>query len=320
MYPVGEQNDEHLPIRVDPQRGAREAGVAEGALRHVLPAAGPAVAGIPAQGAMAGRPLGEERNRRVGHNAHAVVDAAIQQHLGKHRQVFGGAEQPRVAGHPAKGVGILIMDLAPQRVAARRGDFGRSRPYRRHRVGTEMGVRHAELGEHAPLEERVERLAAGRFRHEAQQVGPEVGILVATAGRALDRRGQHGRTRGGRGLRDTPEFTASRETGTVREQMTHRHLIAPPAGKVREVPRHGGVEIHLARIEQHHDGCGGRHDLGERRQIVKALPRRHASTPAPIEGAESARQHRVALPPNHDRGTRIPSRIDPALHHAIDGG
>ena len=269
---------------------------------------------------MAGRPLGEERDRRIGYDSHAVVHAAIQQHLREHRQVFGGAEQSRVTGYATKGIGIFVMHLATQRVAARRGNLGWCRPCRRHGVRTVMGVRHAELGEHAALEECVERLAAGRFRHEAQQVGPEVGILVATAGRALDRRGQHGRTRFGRGLRDTPELTSSRETGAMREQMTDRHLIAQPAGKVREVPRHGGVEIDLARIVQHHDRRGGRHDLRERREVVNAFLRRHPGPPRPIERTEAARQDRVALPAHHHRRARIPARIDPTLDHAIDRG
>ena len=269
---------------------------------------------------MASRPFGEERDRRIGHDANAVVDAAIEQHLREHGEVFGGAEQSRVTGYATEGIGIFVMHLAAQRIAARRRDFRWRDPYRRHRVRTEMGVRHAELGEHTALEECVERPAAGRFCHEAEQVGPEVGVLVAVAGRALDRRGQHGRTRFGRGLRDTPELTAGRETGAMREQMTDRHLIAQPAGKVREIPRHGGVDIDLPRIVEHHDRRGGRHDLRERRQVVNAFLRRHPGPPRPIERTEAARQHRVALPTNHDRRARVPARIDPALDHAINRG
>ena len=320
MHPIGQQNDEHLPVGIDPERGPRESGVAEGALRHVLAAPRPTVAGVPSQGTMASRPLGEQRHRRIGHHPHAVVHAAVEQHLGEHRQVLGRAEQPRMPGHAPKRVGVLVVDLATQRVATGGGDFGRGDPHRRHRLGSEMRVRHAQLGEHAPREERIERLAAGGLRDEAQQVGTKIGILVAATRRALDWRGQHGRPRLGRGLRDPPEFTSSREAGTVREQMTHRDQVAQPAGEVGKVPRHRGVEVHPARVIQHHDGGRGCHHLRERRQIIDALAGRDRHAPRPIERAEAAGPDRVALPANHHGGTRIPARIDPALDHPIDRG
>ena len=159
---------------------------------------------------MAGGALGEEGDRAVGDNAHAIVPPPFQEHLRKHGEIGRGAEQPRVPSHPTQRPGVLVVDFTAQRVAARRGDFRGRRPedvFQRHAV---MRVPHPQLGKYFPLEKDIKRLTTHRFGHEAQQVGAKVGILVAVAGGALNGRRQHGGACVGRRLRHAPQFAPGR--------------------------------------------------------------------------------------------------------------
>src|SRR4029453_6325369 len=105
---------------------------------------------------------------------------------------------------------VLSMHLAPERIAAGRGDLGR-RDSIGERVGwAEERVVHPERLEHPFMEEGGERLARDRLDHEGEDVRAEVGVDVALTGLALEIRREHPGAgfirRGG----DTPELPPGR--------------------------------------------------------------------------------------------------------------
>jgi hypothetical protein len=114
---VSEQDDEKLALGIEPDRGAGETGVAEGTggeersgggIAHRRP-------GVPAEGAAGlghARQAGELLDRPPRDDPPVLENTAVQDRLGKPRQVAGGAEQPRVWSHAAEGGGVLVVHLA----------------------------------------------------------------------------------------------------------------------------------------------------------------------------------------------------------------
>ena len=123
---------------------------------------------VPSQRARSRGAVGKERHGGVGDDAHVVVDAAVQHHLGEDGEVGGGGEESRVTGDAAKREGVLVVHLALERIAARRGDFG-GRDAVPHRVGREEErVVHPERLEDALGEEDVEAKAGDRLDDPAR--------------------------------------------------------------------------------------------------------------------------------------------------------
>ncbi len=112
---VGEECDEELAVRVDPDAGAGEAGVAEAVWRKIM-AAGAAFGGDgPAEGARATRKLlrrGELRDGGAPQNAVMCVDSAVEQHLAKRGDIRRGAEESGVTGDAADGEGVFVVHFA----------------------------------------------------------------------------------------------------------------------------------------------------------------------------------------------------------------
>jgi hypothetical protein len=119
VYPVGQQHGDGAAYRVGDQRGAGEAGVAEG------PAAGepshvPALVELDAEavrGTRAEPAVAVDQHRRDRRRAQHII-AAGEQRLGKPADVGGGAEQPGVARDTAEVVRLLVVHLAANHATA----------------------------------------------------------------------------------------------------------------------------------------------------------------------------------------------------------
>jgi hypothetical protein len=115
MHGIGEQNCEQAALRVNPQTGPGEAGVAvRGAGDARADRAPVAVGSLPAEtppkGQVVGAGLGHRRDDlRVKNTAPGYL-AAREQRLPESGKVSRRAEQTRMAGYPAEYFGILVMD------------------------------------------------------------------------------------------------------------------------------------------------------------------------------------------------------------------
>jgi hypothetical protein len=231
-----------------------------------------------------------------------------------------GAEQPRVAGDAAQRVGVLVVDLAAQRIPARRRDL-RRRDARAERIGRpEEGVVHPERAEDALVEEDVERRPGDRLDDEAEQVGAEVGVDVARSGDGdevgLDRVAP--RLLGAEG--DAPEVAPRREPRAMREELADRHRVLPAAGELGDVEADVRVEVETPLVEEDHRGRRRADDLRQRGQVVDRRRRIHrVAAGRPVETAEAPLPDRLPLAPDDDDGARIAPRPDAARDDAVDG-
>src|SRR5687767_576292 len=125
MHAVGQQDNERVVVRVDPERRPGVTRVAEGffLLKALAARAGgvarvdvEAVAaavfrlGVLRVGEAAG--FGHFRDGRFRQDAYAVEFALVEDHAAEACDVAGGAEQARVSGDAAEGVGARVVDLA----------------------------------------------------------------------------------------------------------------------------------------------------------------------------------------------------------------
>jgi hypothetical protein len=320
VHAVREQDDEHLPLRIDPQRRAGVAGVPVRRAAQVLSRAAVAVRRVPAECARARRPRREEPHGRIADDANAAELAAVQQHLREDGEVLRRAEETGVPGDAAEGVGVLVVHLAAQRVAARRHHFRRRDPRDERVRGTEEGVLHAERAEDALVEEDVERRARDRLDDEAQEIGAEVGVDVARPGDV----GEFGSDRVAARLlgavRDAPEIAPRRESRAVREELPDRHRVLPPAGELGDVVADVGVEVQQPLVEEDHRGRRRADDLRERGEIVDRRRRiDRGARRRPVEMPEAALPDRLPLAP-HDHGRAgIAALPDAARDDPVDG-
>src|SRR5690625_6193801 len=121
--PIGEQDDEEVTFRVDPDTGAGESGMAEGTRREVVTRARSPSGCVPPEcTAGATGPPGREASDRLGSEEApalprlgVVVESTATDHLGEDREVTGGGEEPCVASDTAYEIGSLIIDDRVQR-------------------------------------------------------------------------------------------------------------------------------------------------------------------------------------------------------------
>jgi len=95
VHAIRQQHHKQLPVRIDPDRSAGKSGMPEAVRRKIMPARAALGRHRPAQRP---RPAGkllrrrELRNRRAPQNSLMRVNAAVQQHLAKRRQIRRRAE------------------------------------------------------------------------------------------------------------------------------------------------------------------------------------------------------------------------------------
>ena len=116
-----------------------------------------------------------------------------------------------MAGDSAERVGVLIMDLASQRIAARRGDFGRGDAVFQRVGGPVHRLVHAERLEDSSGQELVERFAGDDFDQQSQNVGSKIGVDVLGTRTPFQRSAQDQSASLERGLGDAPYVASSRQ-------------------------------------------------------------------------------------------------------------
>src|SRR6267154_6197439 len=87
---VGQQDDEELAVRVNPDRRAGKSKVSKAAWRKISAARRIRRGRHPSERVRIAREhlwSGELRNRRASKQAVVAVDAAVQKHLAKHREI-----------------------------------------------------------------------------------------------------------------------------------------------------------------------------------------------------------------------------------------
>ena len=124
VHAVGEQDDEHLALGVDPERGAGIAYMSVRAVAQILARAALAGRDLPSECAMIRDRCDELAHRLLAHEPRAVVLAAVEHHLREHGQVGRRTEQPGMARHATECERGFVGDLATHGVAAGRGHLG----------------------------------------------------------------------------------------------------------------------------------------------------------------------------------------------------
>ena len=250
--------------------------------------------------------VAEQRDGGVGDDARAVVLAAVEHHLREHGEVGRGAEQPGVAGDAAERVGVLVVHFAAaaDSRAAELISVGAMRA--RSESAGRKNVSVMPSGVHT---RSCRNWSSGSpdagLDDEAEHVGAEVGVLVAPAGLAAERRRDDRGARFFGRVRDAPEVAAGGQSRAVLEQHADGDAILVAAGELGHVLRDGVVEVDLALVEQDHDRGRGADDLGQRREIVdRAIGGDRRARLFPAEPAEALLPDGGAATSDDDRGAR----------------
>ena len=117
-----------------------------------------------------------------------------------------------MAGDATQGVGVFVVDLAPQRIAAGRCYFGRCDAVAERIRWPEHCLVHPQRLKHPAVEELVERLTGDDFHQQTKDVSPQVRIDVLGARTAFERRAQDQRPGLERGLGNAPYVASSRQS------------------------------------------------------------------------------------------------------------
>ena len=318
---VGQDDDGRLARRVDPDRRAGEAGVAEAlALREQL-AAGRAVARVhvPAAGPLAagdGTGRRHEPHAERAQDALAVQLAAVQEHAGVAGQVVGGAEQAGVAGDPAQRRRPRVVDLADEPVAVPLGRRGRPRLERVR--GPEAGVAHAERLEDVGPGELVERLAADPLDQLAEDDEAHVAVAEPRPRLRLELESGHLLEAGGLAVLVVGQGVVRDQPARVREQVLDRHLALAVGREVRPVGRDLLGQPQLALLDQDERRRGSGDRLGERRHVEDGVGRhRHLVR---VERAVAVRlaKNDVAAVDDEDDGPGAVAALDRRGRGVVD--
>src|SRR5215471_350668 len=236
---------------VEPDRGAREAGVAEGAKGHLRGRRSGAARGLPGQAAA----LSEKRGL-VGAKVFPIVE---EPGSGERPDVPGRSEEARVSGHPSPTVGVSVVDFSPDDSRAEPG-IGKAES-RSHlplgfvalfRGGRRAGIRREESGARSgPLRDEigkrpVDRPAEMRLQDVAEEQEVEVAIDDLGAGnrRRLDFRERSGVLPGA--LASRVERVPGRQARRVGQKAPKRDsVIAGLLPGRKERPRRA-VEVEAA--------------------------------------------------------------------------
>src|SRR5688572_5087881 len=132
IHAIGQEHHEQIALKVDPQAGAGEPGVADRFGGEEVAAGGAEAAGrghVPADGAAREIVLlrAQAVDRRRVEQSFRAVEPVVQQHLREHGKVPCGGKKARVAGYAADGERILVVHAAMHVLFAKqRVDLGRS--------------------------------------------------------------------------------------------------------------------------------------------------------------------------------------------------
>src|SRR5580704_4152329 len=115
IHTIRQENNEKLPVGINPDRSSRKTSVPETMCRKVVPARATFGRHHPTERARSARKLlrhYELRNRRAAQYSLVRISAAIQQHLAKRRQIRRRTEEPCMARNAANGICVFIVHFA----------------------------------------------------------------------------------------------------------------------------------------------------------------------------------------------------------------
>ena len=183
----------------------------------------------------------------------------------------------------------------------------------------EERVREPQRREDLARREAIERLTRGPSHDLPQQDRVHIGVEDARPG-AVDRGlGEHAPQRR-RGIRFAIERQGGPQPRRVREQVAYREPLGARGLELREVGPHRGVEPHRATLDEHHQGGGRCHDLGERREIEQRAVGVHRGAPRRPGESSVALEEEDGVRPAHDQdGARVRARANSGLDDRIEG-
>ena len=127
---IGQQDDEKLAVRINPDRRAGKSQMPETARRKIAAARGIGRRHHPAERARVARERlgsGELRNRRASQQAMVAVYPAIQKHLAERREIGRRREHSGVPGDAAHGERVFVVHLALHEALSKRRVIFRGR-------------------------------------------------------------------------------------------------------------------------------------------------------------------------------------------------
>ena len=271
---VGEEDDESLCDRIDPQARAGEARVSVGSAggKPAPARAGERRVDVPAESAPAGavglhaRHLGDGGRAQ---NAHAVELSAAEEHPGKTREVGGGGEEPGVTGDTPHGARGGIVDDAAQHRSL--DGLGGGDAVELGGGGEEAGVGKAEGQKNFFSRVSVKAEAAGNPHEFTEDDEIDVAVKKRAAGHADEFLGAGALEAGGGTRPRRRARKAGAQAGVVGEELANGDHIFAVSGEGGQVAGDGRVEFEAAALDQVHDGGGGRDRLGEGGGIVNRV-------------------------------------------------
>lgn len=182
------------------------------------------------------------------------------------------------------------------------------------------GVRHPQRPEHLGGQILRERPPAHHFHQPCRDEVVGVVIPVPAAGIGGERRSSHRCDGLLQRVRLCPREIRIRgvvHPGGLRQQLPHRDPPIPPVGhdELRQVPDDGPVQLHLARLDELHDGQRG-HRLrqrGDRHRRPLGHVRPGSGVPVP------GRAHHPPAVRHGDHGPRQPGLLHVLLDEPVDG-
>ena len=241
-------------------------------------------------------------DRRLGDDAVAVQDAAVQQGLGEAGQVPGGAEEARVGRHALEGEGVLVVDLAHQDPAPPRVLLGGGDPGAQGDRRAVAGLGHRQRLEDPDAGQLVEGRPAELLQDVTEQDQPEVGVDHLRRRLVVQVHLEDPLEVGLLAAQLLVERGPPQQPPGVGQELAHDDpVLRSPAEPGHERP-HRGVEVEPALVDEAHRHRGGGHDLGEAGQVEDRVGGHRRERP----GRTSAFRRRES-----ERGTRRARRPAP---------
>ena len=266
MHPAGQEDHITVGLRIDPEHRAGKAGVAEGAAHLKEVAAGRRVAGtdVEAVAAAAGAawqaalsshlPDGHRREHPL-----AIQLAFAEDHPAPASGIVSGAEQPRMPGHAAQGIGPWVVHLTdhPVTLTLLGGGTSPLEPLGRA-VG---GVVHAQRSEDLLGRKAVQRPPVHHpdqlAEHDVAHVGVvELGARLVNQGQVPDALPGLLRAVGVVGHRVVGD-----QSPAVQQQLLDGHGLLAIGGEGRDVAADRIREVDLPAFDQQHNAGRTADDL-----------------------------------------------------------
>ena len=182
--------------------------------------------------------------------------------------------------------------------------------------GNKPRLGHPQRRENPLMSESVQRLAADRLDHAAQQNESQVAVIPARAGLALQGFGGDRLQVGLLAAQRLVIEPERGEAGGVGQALAQGQLFFIAPRELGEVSPQRGVQVQPLRVAQDHNRTGGGDHLGQRGQ-VKTRAQAHRRLKSRNQAGLAERLVKQHLPAALDQGHRAGDL--PALHAGLDG-